>query len=517
MTLLESGSAAAPPVLTPAGSGDPVPHAGVAIVGSGFSGLGAAIRLKRDGVDDFVVLERAGDVGGTWRDNTYPGCACDVPSQLYSFSFSLNPGWTRSFSPQPEIQEYLRRCTREHGLTPHLRLGHELLDAAWDEDRRLWRLRTSRGPLTARVLILGTGPLSEPSVPAIPGLDRFRGTVFHSARWDHAHDLDGERVAVIGTGASAIQFVPHVQRRAARLHLFQRTPPWIMPRVDRPITGLERRLFRRLPGAQRLARLGVYWSRESSVLGFTRAPRLMRAAERLARLHLRRQVPDPELRRALTPSYTMGCKRVLLSNDYYPALSRPNVELVTSGVAEVREHSVVGGDGVERPVDTIILGTGFHVTDSPVMRRLRGRDALLLADAWRTGMAAHLGTSIAGFPNLFMLVGPNTGLGHTSIVLMIEAQLAYIAGALRHLAASGAGSVEVRPEVQAAFVDDVQARMRSTVWMRGGCASWYLDASGRNTTLWPGSTWGYRLRTRRFDPADHLTRGVRAGARTAPE
>ncbi|HEX3604979.1 MAG TPA: NAD(P)/FAD-dependent oxidoreductase [Candidatus Dormibacteraeota bacterium] len=509
---MEAGPVGIAPAPGAAPGGAPVPHVRVAVVGSGFSGLGAAIQLKRDGIDDFVILERAGDVGGTWRDNTYPGCACDVPSQLYSFSFALNPGWTRSFSPQPEIQEYLRRTTREQGLLPHLRLGHELLEAAWDDERQHWRLRTSRGELTATVLILGTGPLSEPKVPSVPGLERFAGTIFHSAQWDHAHDLSGERVAVVGTGASAIQFIPHVQRQAAQVHLFQRTPPWIMPRVDRGISAPERWLFRHLPGAQRLVRLSVYWTREWPVVGFTREPRLMRLIERLARLHLRRQVPDPELRRRLTPSYTIGCKRILLSNDYYPALSRPNVEVVDGGLAEVREHSVVGADGVERPVDTIILGTGFHVTDSPTMRRVRGRGGVALAEAWREGMAAHLGTSIAGFPNLFMLVGPNTGLAHTSIVLMIESQLAYISDALRHLTESGAGALEVRAEVQSAFVEEMQERLRPTVWNSGGCASWYLDASGRNTTLWPGSTWGYRLRTRTFDPGLHLIEPARIPA-----
>jgi cation diffusion facilitator CzcD-associated flavoprotein CzcO len=483
-----------------------VPHVRVAIVGSGFSGLGAAIRLKRQGVDDLVVLERADDVGGTWRDNGYPGCACDVPSHLYSFSFAPNPGWTRSFSPQPEIWDYLRRCARDHGVLPHLRLGHELLEAAWEDGTQRWRLRTSQGSLTAQVLVLGTGPLSEPSIPALPGLDRFRGTVFHSAAWNHEHVLDGERVAVVGTGASAIQFVPHVQRLAGRLHLFQRTPPWILPRRDRAITPLEHWLFRTVPATQRLARLGIYWSREMSVAGFTLEPRLMGLARRLALRHLRRQVPDPELRARLTPAYTVGCKRILLSNDYYPALTRPNVEVLPTGVAEARERSLVGSDGTERQVDTIILGTGFHVTDAPAMQRVRGRDGRLLSEVWRSGMAAHLGTTVAGFPNLFMLVGPNTGLAHTSIVLMIESQLAYVLDALRHMDAHGAGSVEVRPESQAAFVDEVQERMRRTVWVRGGCASWYLDASGRNTTLWPGSTWAYRLRTRRFHAAQHVLR-----------
>jgi cation diffusion facilitator CzcD-associated flavoprotein CzcO len=513
VTLLQADPRVAAPGADGVAATDPTPHVRVAIVGSGFSGLGAAIRLKQAGVDDLVVLERADDVGGTWRDNSYPGCTCDVPSHLYSFSFALNPGWTRSFSPQPEIQEYLRRCARDHGILPHLRFGHELLEAAWDDELQRWRLRTARGPLTAQVLILGTGPLSEPAIPALPGLDRFRGTVFHSAAWRHDHDLTGERVAVVGTGASAVQFVPHVQRRAARLHLFQRTPPWVMPRVDRPVTAVEHWLFRTVPGAQRLARLGIYWARESSVVGFTLQPRLLRLVQRLALRHLHRQVRDPELRARLTPRYTIGCKRVLLSNDYYPALGRPNVEVLPTGVAEVRERSVVGRDGTEREVDTIIFGTGFHVTDPPAMHRVRGRHGRSLAEAWRPGMAAHLGTTVAGFPNLFLLVGPNTGLAHTSIVLMIESQLAHVVDALRHIDACGASSVEVRPEVQAAFVERVQARMRRTVWMRGGCASWYLDASGRNTTLWPASTWGYRLRTRRFDPAGHLVRGLAVPAR----
>lgn len=475
-------------------------HVRVAIVGAGFSGLGMAIRLKQQGNDDFFVLERAEDVGGTWRDNSYPGCACDVPSHLYSFSFAPNPDWTRTFSPQREIWDYLRRCAKRFGVGPYIRWGEEVHDASWDEDNQVWRLITTRGQLTAAVLVLGNGPLSEPALPPIPGLDRFAGTLFHSARWDAGHNLTGERVAVIGTGASAIQFVPHIQPRVGHLALFQRTPPWILPRGDRPISARRRAVFRALPLAQRLARAAIYWQRELGVLGLAYRPSLMRAPERLALKHLAAQVADPALRAKLTPHYTMGCKRILLSDDFYPALSRDNVEVVTDRIREVRTASVVTEDGVERATDTIIVATGFHVTDMPLAQCVRGRDGRTLADAWRDGPRAYLGATVAGFPNLFLLIGPNTGLGHTSMVYMIESQLAYILNCLRVMDRRGVRAVEVLPAAQAAFNDELQRRMRGTVWA-SGCASWYLDAGGRNSTLWPGFTWEFRRRTRRFDQA----------------
>ena len=476
-------------------------HVDVAIIGSGFAGLGMAIRLKEAGVHDFVILERAGEVGGTWRDNTYPGAACDVPSHLYSFSFAPNPDWSSSFSPQHEIQEYLRRTADEFGVRPHIRFGAEVRHARWDEDRSRWLVETASGHYEAQFLVSATGALSDPSVPALAGLDRFEGTAFHSARWRHDHDLTGERVAVIGTGASAIQFVPQIQPRVGQLSVFQRTPPWIVPRWDRRFTRPERWLFRHVPLSQRLARNGIYWSREAYVFGFAFDPRLMKAAELVARAHLRRQVPDPELRARLTPDYTIGCKRILISNDYLPTLSQPNVDVVTSGIAEVRPHSIVTADGIERAVDTIIFGTGFHVTDMPVASRVTGRDGVLLADHWRDGAHAHRGTTTTGFPNLFMLVGPNTGLGHTSQVVMIESQIAYVVDALRQAGARQAATVEVRPEAEAAWNARVQEDMTGTVWTTGNCASWYLDEAGRNTTLWPSFTWRFRRETRRFDPA----------------
>jgi cation diffusion facilitator CzcD-associated flavoprotein CzcO len=480
-------------------NGEPAHHR-VAVVGAGFGGIGTAIRLKQQGYDDFVVFDRGDDVGGTWRDNTYPGCACDVPSHMYSFSFAPNPHWSRSFSGQPEIWDYLRGCIARYGLRSHLRLRHEVLGAAWDEAAGHWLIDTSQGRYSADVLVAAGGPLNDPAIPNLPGLATFSGEVFHSSRWNHDHDLTGRRVAVIGTGASAIQFVPRIAPDVARLHLFQRTPAWVMPRADRAITGVEKSLFRAFPPAQRAVRAGIYWAREGIMATGFLHPTVMRAGEAVARRHLYRSVADPQLRDKLTPRYTMGCKRVLLSNDYYPALVRDNVAVVTDGIAEVRPDGIVTEDGILHEVDTIIFGTGFHVTDAPVAQLIRGRDGRTLGETWQGSMRAYQGTSVAGFPNLFMLLGPNTGLGHNSVVFMIECQLTYLLGALRHLDRTGTHAIEPTPQAQETFVTDVDRRMRGTVWTSGGCRSWYLDATGRNSTLWPGYTWSYWLRMRRFDP-----------------
>jgi cation diffusion facilitator CzcD-associated flavoprotein CzcO len=490
---------------------DTVRHFQIAIAGTGFGGLGAAIRLRRAGFEDLLVLERADDLGGTWRDNGYPGCACDVPSHLYSFSFAPNPAWSRAFSPRGEIWSYLRDCAERAGVLPHVRYGHELLAAAWDDAAGHWRIETAAGHYTADVLVSATGGLSEPSAPALPGLDTFAGTVFHSARWNHDHDLAGREVAVIGTGASAIQFVPEIAPAVGRLRLFQRTPPWVLPRRDRAVSAAERWLYRAVPAAQRLARARIYWSRELFGLAF-RHPRLMRLPQRLAERHLRRSVPDPALRAALTPDYSLGCKRVLLSDDYLPALTRSNVEVVTAGIAEVRPHAVVTADGVEHPADTIIFATGFHVTDAPIADRITGRDGRSLADTWRGSPEAYLGTCVAGFPNLFLLLGPNSGLGHNSVVVMVEAQIDYLVSALRYARAHGVRTVEPRPEAQAAFRAEVDQRMRTTMFATGGCTSWYYDRTGRNSTLWPGSSVEYRRRLRRFDPGPHVLTGQPDGA-----
>lgn len=490
------------------GSGDATGsghHVRVAIVGTGFAGLGAGIILGRHGID-YAILERADDVGGTWRDNRYPGCRCDVPSHLYSFSFAPNPNWTQTYSPQPEIWEYLRGVARDSGVLDKVRFGHDVLGAAWDADARRWHIHTSAGDLSADILILGNGPLAEPAVPDITGLDTFAGTVFHSAQWRRDHDLSGERVAVVGTGASAIQFVPAIQPRVSHLTLFQRTPPWVLPHRNRHITGAERAVYRMFPPLQRLVRSTVYWSREWFVTALLRNNNTLRAVERLARGHLARQVKDPELRAKLTPQYRPGCKRLLLSNEYYPSVQKANVEVVTDKIIEVRPHSIVTADGVEHPSDTIILGTGFHVTDNPIADRVQGSDGHSLAEHWSlVGAQAYLGTTVPGFPNMFLLAGPNTGIGHTSLVVMIEAQLNYILDACRSMQSQSWASVEVSRPAFERWCDEIQAKASATVWNSGGCASRYLDAEGRNTTLWPDYTFRFASRTRHFDPAHYDT------------
>jgi len=474
----------------------------IAIVGSGFSGLAMAARLKRAGNEDFVILERAREVGGTWRENTYPGCRCDVPSHVYSFSFAPNPDWSESFSPQREIFEYLRRVAEDEGVVEHVRFGCEVERATWDADARRWRLQTSAGELSARVLIAGAGPLHEPKLPDVPGLRDFEGHLFHSATWDHDHDLSGERVAVIGTGASSIQFVPQIQPEVERLHLFQRTAPWVMPRRQRRITRIEKALFRRFPVLQRAARGAIYWAREAIAIPMLRvafAPLL----RRVGLVHLRRSIADPALRAKVTPDYLPGCKRILVANDYLPSLAKPNVEVLCEGIAEVRGRTVVGTDGSEREVDTIILGTGFHVLDMPIADRVVDGEGRTLAEHWDGSPQAHRGTTVAGFPNLFLLLGPNTGLGHNSVVYMAEAQAGYVMGALDHMRDDGVETIEVTADAQRDWNEAIQARMDGTVWLEGGCSSWYLDRNGRNTSLWPDFSFRFARALRRFDPAEH--------------
>jgi cation diffusion facilitator CzcD-associated flavoprotein CzcO len=475
-------------------------HFHISLVGTGFSGLGMAIRLKQEGEHDFVLLERAADIGGTWRDNTYPGCRCDVPSHLYSFSFAPNPEWSSTFSPQSEILDYLKDCAERFGVMPHVRFETELESASWDEDDGLWRIETSQGAMTADVLIAAQGPLSDPSLPEVPGLETFEGTAFHSAQWEHDHDLTGERVAVIGTGASAIQFVPEIQPKVAKLHVLQRTAPWVIPHRNRPLKRWERAIYRLLPPAQLAMRAGIYWARESFVLQF-RHRAVGKLLERIPLTHMRRQVKDPELRKKLTPDYRIGCKRILPTDEWYPALAQPNVEVISGGLTEVRPHSVVAEDGTEREVDTIIFGTGFHVTDVPIADRVTGRDGRTLTETWNGSMQAYKGTTVAGYPNLFFLVGPNTGLGHTSIVFMIESQVAYVLDALRTMRRRGARTLEVREEAQSAYNAELDRMTQDTVWVTGGCTSYYIDRNGHNSALWPTYTWPFRRQLREFDTA----------------
>jgi cation diffusion facilitator CzcD-associated flavoprotein CzcO len=476
-----------------------IQHVHIAILGTGFAGLGMAIRLKQQGQENFVILEKAADIGGTWRDNTYPGCACDIPSHLYSFSFALNPHWSHVFSPQDEIWKYLRRCARRFGIIPHILWNSELLEASWNEDDQCWYITTSQGKLRADILILGNGPLSEPSFPNIPGIENFEGVSFHSAHWKHDYDFTRKHVAVIGTGASAVQFVPRIQPRVSSLSLFLRTPPWIVPRLDHPIPTWQRMLYSLLPITQRFVRSKLYWQRELIAFALVYKPERMEDGMKLARQHLARQVADPVLREKLTPHYTMGCKRILLSDDFYPAITQSNVEVITDQIREVRAHSIVTEDGSEHEIDTLIFGTGFHVTDAPLPEHIYGRSGQSLAQSWHSDPNAYLGTTVSGFPNLFLLIGPNTGLGHNSMIFMIESQLSYILDCLHLMERRNLQAVEVPPSIQEAFAVEMQRRMESTVWV-SGCTSWYLNANRRNTTLWPGFTFEFWRRTRRFDP-----------------
>lgn len=490
-------------------------HVRVAVVGSGFGGLGAAVRLRREGVTDFVVLERASSVGGTWRDNSYPGCRCDVPSHLYSFSFAPNPDWPRTFSGQEHIRAYLEHVTDVFGLRPHLRFDSEVKRMSWNGERLCWDIETSSGNLSADLVVSATGPLSDPKVPDIPGLESFPGKVFHSARWDHDCDLRGKRVAMVGTGASAAQIVPAIQPDVSQLTLFQRTAPWVMPRMDRAISDAERWVHRQLPFTSQVRR-GLLWGiRELQVQAFTKHPGQLGLVEDLARRNMARAIKDPALRAKLTPDYRIGCKRILLSSDYYPALAQPNVDVVASGLAEVRGSTLVAADGSEAEVDAIVFGTGFHVTDMPIADRVVGADGRTLAETWKSGMEALRGASAAGFPNWMTVIGPNTGLGNSSMILMIESQLNYLADYVRQLdVLGGRVALDARPDAVRAWNDRVQERMKRTVWNTGGCTSWYLDASGRNTTIWPGTTGEFRRATRRVDLAEYDVLRAPAAKRT---
>ncbi|MDT8910645.1 NAD(P)/FAD-dependent oxidoreductase [Amycolatopsis sp. PS_44_ISF1] len=481
----------------------------VVVVGTGFSGLGQAIQLEEAGIRDYVILEKADEVGGTWRDNSYPGCACDVQSHMYSFSYEQNPDWSRSFSPQPEIFEYLRGVAEKHRLREKTRFGVEITGAHWDDQERRWTVTTRGGEeFSAQFLVSGVGGLHIPQIPKLPGIEAFEGQSWHSAQWNHEFDLAGQRVAVVGTGASAIQFVPRIAPQVAELTLFQRTPPWIMPKPDHEMPGWAKTLFKRVPGAQRLYRAFVYWGREAQGIGFNGHPVVMKVGEQLAKRHMAKAIKDRALRRKVTPDYTMGCKRVLLSNDYYPALARANVEVNTDGVREVKAHSVVDGAGVEHEVDAIIYGTGFHVTDALEYLDITGTEGRSLAKSWATdGIQTHKGITVAGFPNLFFLLGPNTALGHNSVVFMIESQSRYVVDAIKLADSRGAAALDVRPSVQQKFQAEIQDRLIKGVWTQGGCKSWYLDAKGVNRTIWPGATWRYWLQTRRVDPSDYELSG----------
>lgn len=485
----------------------------VIIVGAGFSGLGAAIRLREAGVRDPVILERSSRVGGTWRDNIYPGAACDIPAHLYSFSFAPRADWTTVYPAQWEIQRYLESLVDEHDLRGLIAFDQEVTEAAYEPAEARWRVTTGDGRRrTADVLLMCGGPLSNPRIPDLPGVGAFAGPAFHTATWDHDVDLAGRRVGIVGTGASAIQVVPRIVDRVGSLHVFQRTPPWVIPQWNRSFSGVERWAFRSVPGLRAAFRQGVYWQKEVRVLGFKRDHLMMRLMESYAAWHMRRAVTDPALRAKLAPDYRMGCKRILLSNEYYPALTRGHVEVVDEPVEAVTPAGVRAG-GRDVDLDVLVYATGFLVGEPLGRTTVVGADGRRLADVWRARISAYNGTTVPGFPNLFILLGPNTGLGHNSMVHMMESQYAYILDAVSRLRDPDVAAFDVRPEALTRWEREMERRTRRTVWA-SGCSSWYLGDDGRNFTLWPGPTYEYRRRTAAFD--ERAYRVVRRADLPAP-
>ncbi|WP_236595455.1 flavin-containing monooxygenase [Mycobacterium paraintracellulare] len=491
------------------------PHNHIAVVGTGFGGLAAAIRLQRAGFRDFVLLDRAADIGGVWRDNNYPGAAVDVQCQLYSFSFAPNPEWRNLFAKQSEIWDYLRAITVRFGLLPRLILNCAVERLDWDPAQQRWRMQTALGERTANHIVIATGALADPNIPAIAGLDRFAGTQFHSARWNHDFDPTDKRIAVIGTGASAVQFIPALQPVAAHMTVFQRTPAWVLPRHDREITTRKQAVFKALQLLQGLQRLRIYLMRERLLIGF-RHPSLLGAAERQARNHLETQVNNPALRAKLTPDYRLGCKRVVISDDYLRALDQPNLTVITDSIRAVDEDGIIDATGTHHRVDAIIFGTGFQTSRLPLTDHIHGTTGLTLAQAWDGNPTAYLGTTVAGFPNCYLIHGPNIGLGHTSMIHMYESQANYIAAAISYARAHRVAALEPSASAQKAFTAEVDRLSTGTVWTTGGCKSWYLNDQGRNTNLWPASTFSYRRRTRRFNPDHHVLHRHRAPTPITP-
>ncbi len=483
----------------------------IVIVGAGFGGIAGAIELRRHGFQDITILEGAPDLGGTWFYNSYPGAACDVPSHLYSFSYEQRTSWSRLCSPQREILDYLRGVADEYGVTPLIRFSQRVADCTFDPASKRWTVQTESGERhDADVLILATGQLNRPSIPGLPGRDRFAGHSFHSARWDHDYDLRGKRVAVVGTGASAVQFVPEVAAQAAHLSVFQRTGNWFLPRRNHVYGTLVRGAIRRVPGLQRLRRGFLFNYCESLTLAIRHPRTIGRLAGLRSAAFMRSQLPDPELRARAWPSYTFGCKRVLFSSHYLPTLARPNVELVTEGITEVTETGLRTDDGRAHEIDCIIWGTGFKATEFVAPTRVAGADGRTLDEVWSEGAHAHLGLTVPGFPSMFLMYGPNTNTSGGSIIFYHEAQASYIRQALEHLRAGGYRSLEVRPEVEAASDRELQARFQGTAWT--GCDSWYRDRHGRIVTNWPGYMREYLERTQTFAAAEYVFSEPRAQA-----
>jgi cation diffusion facilitator CzcD-associated flavoprotein CzcO len=472
----------------------------IAVVGGGFGGVGAAVMLSRAGFRDVTVFERGERVGGVWHDNTYPGAACDVPSHLYEFSFAPNPRWSRRYAPQAEIQEYLEGVARDHGVLDQVRTGTEVTGARWDDERALWEIETSSGVHEADVLIPACGQLSVPTVPPIAGLDDFDGPVFHTARWRHDVELAGKRVAVIGTGCSAIQVVPAIQPVAGQVDVYQRSPGWTIPKMDHAYPEVAQLLFERVPLVQRLDRASIFAFHELAALAMTRVGWLRAPFRALGRLQIRRAIDDPELRDKVTPADEFGCKRVMLTDDWYPALTAPNVELVTDRIESVTPHGVRTADGTERPADVLVLATGFdsHAFVAPM--EIAGADGRTLAEEWGEVPRAYLGITVPGFPNMFLLYGPNTNGGSGSVIHTIECALGHVLAGLGELERADARAIEVRRDAVERFDRELRAALEGTVW-HSGCTSWYVDEHGNDPSQWPWTWRTYRRRTSQLDPA----------------
>jgi cation diffusion facilitator CzcD-associated flavoprotein CzcO len=481
-------------------------HTPLLIVGTGFAGLGLAISLKRRGHHDFIIIDRADDVGGTWRDNRYPGAACDVPSHLYSFSFLLKSDWSRVFAPATEIWEYMRDCARLENVGPHIHFNTDLLTAQWDAETSLWRVNTSQGEYTANVVVSAMGHLADERFPNIPGIETFAGEKFHSARWNHDAELEGKRIAVIGSGASAIQIVPEMAKVASELTVFQRSAPYVIPRPDRAYTEAEKRRFERDPESMKELRSDLFWSMESNYAQRRAVPRNIAEAYRVANGHRENQVIDPELLTKLTPDYEIGCKRVLISDVYYPALQQENVYVEASALKRIDGNKLVSEAGNEFEVDAIVFATGFEAIEPPFAPRFIGRAGETLAEHWSRGMQALDSTTVTGFPNLLIMNGPNTGLGHNSVIFVIESQIEYIIGALEHMREQSAAVIEARATSENQYADAIADRSAGTVWLDGGCKNWYVDyRTNRLTVTWPDFAYAFRDANGEFIPAHYTT------------
>ena len=477
----------------------------VVIIGSGFGGQCAAIRLKEQGIEDFRILERRDFMGGTWCQNSYPGAAVDVQSPLYSISSEPYP-WSQMFAEQAELERYTNSVIEKHGLRERTTLNANVEQVQWIEDKKRWVIQTSSaGSFEAQILINASGPLSTPVIPNFPGRDTFTGTSFHTNNWDHSFDLSGKRVAIIGSGASAAQVIPAIAGKVGELHVFQRSPHWVLPRPDHKFSTIERKLLKVKPLYKAL-RTGIYWQLESRMIGFKYSDKLLNlVAQKKALKHLAEQVPDPILREKLTPDFRIGCKRIILSSTLYPALSQPNVHVHdrSDGIKAINETGILTDQGEQIDLDLIVYSTGYDATDGVISYPVIGKDGLSVAEVWSEYPRAYLGTAMPGFPNLFIVTGPNTGIGHTSAIFVIEAQMQYITDSIEALQKSGKESIEVKPEAEEAYTAMIHSEMNKTVWKTGGCNSWYQSKSGHVIAMFPGFSFTYRQLAGRFKKDDH--------------